>query len=264
MSFFALVVFEWYHQIMPTSATRSRTRQASAHRPLAYLRLRATLLHSIETGQLVPGQALRGERELAREHGVSRVTVRKAIAGLVTEGLLVQRHGAGTFVSARIVKSFSRLTSFSDDLRARGLTPHTKKLSEERGEVTPEEAMALNLSPGARVLRLRRVRYGGDAALAIERSVVPEFALPARTRVGMSLYETLDRFGLRPRRALQRLRAVAFDAESSRLLGIEVGCAGLLIERRGFLDDGRIVEFTQSLYRGDAYDFVAELTSTDE
>jgi len=63
---------------------------------------------------------------------------------------------------------------------------------------------------------------------------------------------------------LQRLRAVAFDADSSRLLGVAVGSAGLLIERRGFLDDGRVVEFTQSLYRGDAYDFVAELTSTDD
>jgi len=249
---------------MPTTARRAKPEEAPANRPLAYLRLRATLLHAIDAGHLVPGQALPGERELAREHGVSRVTVRKAIAGLVADGRLVQRHGAGTFVSERIVKSFSRLTSFSDDLRARGLAPRTRKLAEERGEVTPEEAMALNLSPGARVLRLRRVRYGGDEALALERSVVPGFALPEGTRIGTSLYETLDRFGLRPRRALQRLRAVAFDAESSRLLGVERGSAGLLIERRGFLDDGRVVEFTQSLYRGDAYDFVAELTSADE
>lgn len=249
---------------MTSGVPRIPSLRAPAHRPLAYLRLRAALLHAIDAGDLAPGQALRGERELASEHGVSRVTVRKAIAGLVADGRLVQRHGAGTFVSERIVKSFSRLTSFSDDLRARGLAPHTRTLSEERGEVTPQEAMALNLSPGARVLRLRRVRYGGDEALAIERSVVPEFALPEGTTLGTSLYETLDRFGLRPRRALQRLHAVAFDAESSRLLGVERGSAGLSIERRGFLDDGRIVEFTQSLYRGDAYDFVAELTSADE
>jgi GntR family transcriptional regulator len=257
------MVFEWYSLRMRSTIQHAKPRNAG-HRPLAYLRLRAELLHAIDAGALPPGHALRGERELAREHGVSRVTVRKAIAGLVADGRLVQRHGAGTFVSERIVKSFSRLTSFSDDLRARGLAPHTRTLAEERGEVTPEEAMALNLSPGARVLRLRRVRHGGEEALAIERSVVPEFALPEGTLLGVSLYETLDRSGLRPRRALQRLRAVAFDAESSRLLGVAVGSAGLLIERRGFLDDGRVVEFTQSLYRGDAYDFVAELTSADE
>ena len=249
---------------MPSTARRPNPRESARQRPLAYLRLRAQLLHAIDTGALAPGQALQGERELARLHGVSRVTVRKAIAGLVSDGRLVQRHGAGTFVSERIIKSFSHLTSFSDDLRARGLAPSTQLLAEERGEVTPEEAMALNLAPGARVLRLRRLRYGGDEALAIERSVVPEFALPEGTPVAMSLYETLDRRGMRPRRALQRLRAVAFDADSSRLLGVAVGSAGLLIERRGFLDDGRVVEFTQSLYRGDAYDFVAELTSTDD
>ncbi|MBC6941729.1 MAG: GntR family transcriptional regulator [Xanthomonadales bacterium] len=232
-------------------------------RPLAYLRLRADLVQAIDSGELGPGHALPGERELARRHGVSRVTVRKALAGLVADGRLVQRHGAGTFVSERIVKSFSHLTSFSDDLRARGLAPHTRTLAQERGEVTPEEAMALNLSPGARVLRLRRLRHGGDEPLAIERSVIPEFALPEGTELAASLYETLDRFGLRPRRALQRLRAVACDAEAARLLGVANGSACLLIERRGFLDDARVVEFTQSLYRGDAYDFVAELTSID-
>lgn len=249
---------------MSSAARRSAARKAPAERPLAYLRLRAQLLQAIDGGVLAPGQALHGERDLARQHGVSRVTVRKAIAGLVADGRLVQRQGAGTFVSERIVKSFSHLTSFSDDLRARGLAPSTRILTEERGEVTPEEAMALNLAPGARVLRLRRLRYGGEEALAIERSVVPQFAVPEGTSIAMSLYETLDRTGMRPRRALQRLRAVACDAESARLLGVETGSAGLLIERRGFLADGRVVEFTQSLYRGDAYDFVAELTSTDD
>ena len=76
-----------------------------------------------------------------------------------------------------------------------------------------------------------------------------------------SLYEALERVGCRPRRALQRLRAITLDAEQSRLLSIPRGTAGLMIERRAFLDDGRAVEYTRSLYRGDAYDFVAELHS---
>ena len=72
-------------------------------------------------------------------------------------------------------------------------------------------------------------------------------------------HEALDRVGCRPSRALQRLRAVNVDAEQSRLLSIAKGAAGLMIERRAFLADGRAVEYTRSLYRGDAYDFVAEL-----
>jgi GntR family transcriptional regulator len=76
-----------------------------------------------------------------------------------------------------------------------------------------------------------------------------------------SLYEALQPHGNRPVRALQHLRAVALDEETSRLLQLPTGSPGLLIERRAFLADGRVVESTRSFYRGDAYDFVAELHS---
>lgn len=234
--------------------------QAASGNP-AYQRLRHVLRRQIEDGGLSPGQALPPERDLATLLGVSRVTVRKALSGLVAEGLLSQRQGAGTFVAERIIKSFSRLSSFTDDLRARGLRPRSVFLDREVGEVTPEESMALNLSPGARVIRLTRLRYAGDEPLAIEHSAVPEAVLADPDAVESSLYEALDRHGGRPVRALQRLRAVAFDAAQSRLLGLPLGSPGLLIERRGFLADGRVVEFSRSYYRGDAYDFVAELHS---
>src|SRR5882757_5153040 len=127
--------------------------------------LRRAIRHTIESGAVASGQALPSERELAKLLQLSRVTVRKAINGLVGDGLLVQRQGAGTFVAARIVKSFSRLSSFTEDLRARGLKPRSRLLERGTGEVTPEEAMALNLSPGAPVVRLRRLRYAGEEPL---------------------------------------------------------------------------------------------------
>lgn len=236
-------------------------RQSDARRAPAYQHLRRTLQHAIENGELTAGQALPGERELGKWLDLSRVTVRKAIAGLVADGLLVQRQGAGTFVAERIVKSFSRLTSFTDDLRARGLDPRSTFLERGVGEVTPEEAMALNLSPGAQVIRYYRLRTADGVALALERTVVPLAVLPDPALVENSLYEAFARLGIRPSRALQRLRAIAFDAEQARLMNLPEGAPGLFIERRTFLDDGRVVEFTRSFYRGDAYDFVAELQS---
>ena len=241
------------------SEYRSLSRQERGRRSLAYLRVRQSIQKMIESGELPPGHALPGERELAKMLDLSRVTVRKAIAGLAEEGLLTQRHGAGTFVAERIVKSFSKLTGFTDDLRARGLKPRVKFLERELREVSPEESLALHLSPGAAVVRLRRLRFAGDKPLALETTVVPQSILPDPQLVKLSLYDALEKLGCRPTRALQRLRAVALDADQARLLQLPEREPALSIERRAFLDDGRIVEFTASLYRGDAYDFVAEL-----
>lgn len=256
------MVCYWYLWQMETALAREYRRicrDPSSHQPLAYLRLRSAIRNVVEQRAIEPGQALPSERDLSQALKLSRVTVRKAIAGLVEEGLLTQRHGAGTFIAERIVKPMSRLSSFTEDLRDRGLHPRSEFFERSVGEVTPEEAMAMNLSPGTLVARLHRVRYGQDEPLAIERSVVPASVLPDPTVVRDSLYEVLESLGCRPKRALQRLRAVSLGAQHARQLHVAAGSAGLNIERRSFLDDGRVVEFTCSWYRGDIYDFVAEL-----
>ena len=122
----------------------------------------------------------------------------------------------------------------------------------------PEEALAFGFGPGTPVYRLVRIRYADRVSMALEHATVPKDSLPSLDAVGESLYDALG--SERPVRVLQRLRAVLFTAEQSELLGIEPGSAGLEIERRGFAADGRTVEFTKSYYRGDAYDFVAELS----
>src|SRR5688572_11525137 len=114
---------------------------------------------------------------------------------------------------------------------------------------------------GSGVVRMYRLRHVDGSPIAIERTLVPYSLLPDPESVTTSLYEALDAYGNRPKRALQRLRAVALDEEAARHLELPVGSPGLLVERRAFLDDGRVVESTRSYYRGDAYDFVAELQS---
>jgi GntR family transcriptional regulator len=213
-------------------------------------------------GEEAAGSAvLPGERSLAAMTGFSRVTVRRALAGLAAEGLVQARAGSGTYVGERIVRSLSRLTGFTEDLRSRGLDPRVVFLERASGVATPEEAMALAVAPRTPVLRFRRLRFGGDRALALEDTVVPKAVLGSPEAVEESLYEALEKIGCRPSRALQRIRAVAADAPSARLLDLKPGAACLEIERRAFLPDGRAVEFTRSIYRGDAYDFAAELTT---
>ena len=260
------MVSQWYGYDMQTALTneyRRLSRDPAAHQPLAYLRLRHAIRNMVTRHDIQSGQALPSERDLAQALTLSRVTVRKALAGLMEDGLLVRRRGAGTFIAERIIKPMARLSSFTEDLRERGMHPRSQFIERTRGAVTPEEAMALNLSPGALVVRLYRVRYSGDEPLAVERSVVPASVLADPALVVDSLYVALEQSHCRPQRALQRLRAVALSAEQAQLLHVAPGSAGLAIERRGFLSDGRVVEFTRSWYRGDRYDFVAEL-HTDE
>ena len=225
-----------------------------------YQQLQRALRQAIESRLLGPDDALPPERDLADEFHVSRITVRKAIDGLVSEGLLVRRQGSGTFVSSRVEKNFSKLTSFSEDMRARGRTPHSVWLRKSAGSVTPEEALTLRSSPGTPVFRFHRIRFADDAPMAVEYATVLASCLPGIDAVESSLYEALERTGNRPVRALQRLRAVLLAAEQAELLKANERDAGLLVARLGFLKDGRAVEFSQSYYRGDIYDFVAELS----
>ena len=225
-----------------------------------YLQLQKVLRDAISNQIVVMDDAIPTERDLATEFEVSRITVRKAIDGLVGEGLLNRRRGAGTFVTgARVEKSFSKLSSFSEDMLSRGRRPSSAWISKASGAVTPEEALSLGLSPGSLVYRFQRIRYADEVSMAIEHSTIPGYCLPSAAVVQDSLYDALEKSGYRPIRALQRLRAIAFNGDQAELLGIKAGQPGLFIERRGFLADGRAAEFTQSYYRGDAYDVVAEL-----
>ncbi|MBO9623373.1 MAG: GntR family transcriptional regulator [Sphingomonas sp.] len=243
---------------MPLLAEKINVLDQPGGGPL-YRRLEDALRTALRDQVLKPNEALPAERDLAAELSVSRITLRKALDALVEEGLLIRRHGAGTFVAGRVEKQFAKLSSFSEDMVARGRTVRSEWLGKTEGQVTPDEALTLGLSPGTPVYRFHRIRFADDVPMAIEHAVVPGFGLDGASVVESSLYAALEANGNRPVRALQRLRAVLFDARQAKLLEIEAGAPGLYIERRGFLADGRVIEATQSWYRGDAYDFVAEL-----
>lgn len=227
-----------------------------------YHQLQRALREAIAQRVLLPDDALPPERKLASDLNVSRLTVRKALDGLVAEGLLVRRPGSGNFINhTRIEQNFSKLSSFSEDMRARGRRPSSTWLDRSAGGASSEEAARLRLSPGAAVYRFHRIRLADGAPMCVEYATVPADCLPSVDAVDKSMYEALHRSGNRPVRALQRLSALLLSAEQARLLEAREADAGLAVERLGFLSDGRVVEFCRSYFRGDAYDFVAELSS---
>lgn len=238
---------------------RRRLAEARDERPL-YRKLRDELEAAIGEGALVPGTFIPSERVLSGELGLSRVTVRKALAELSGIGVLNRRRGSKTEVATRVEKTLSGLTSFSEDMRSRGMVPGAKWLSREVTKPSPNEIMALGISPSDPIIRLERLRLADSVPIAIERARIPQAILPSPGLVGDSLYATLESLDALPVRALQRMRAGKASARDAKLLGCPEATPIFIVERRCYLDNGRVVEFTETRYNGEVYDFVTELS----
>lgn len=232
-----------------------------------YVQLRKRLSDGVSQGILSPGSPLPPEREIASITDFSRVTVRKAIQSLAEDGIIVQRQGSGSFIAAKteqIEQKLSRLTSFSEDMERRGKVSTSQWLERGLFMPSPDEMTSLGLSSEDSVARIVRLRRADGIPIAIERASLPTDILPNPLAVQTSLYETLEQDGHRPVRALQKISAINLAQADAALLDVATGNAGLRIERTSYLASGRVAEFTQSIYRGDAYNFVAELRLSKE
>jgi GntR family transcriptional regulator len=227
-----------------------------------YLQLHRRISEAVSSGRLAPGFGLPSERDLAAMTGLSRVTVRKAMQSLVASGQLVQRRGSGTSIAApveRLEQALSRLTSFTEDMERRNKSADSVWISRALFSPAPDEVMALGLGANDLVARLERVRRSDGVPLAVERAALSSAILPDPGSVTTSLYALLRERGQIPVRAVQRISATNLGQQDADLLGISCGAAALKMERISYLASGRVVEFTRSTYRGDAYDFAVEL-----
>ncbi|ATN37302.1 hypothetical protein ACO34A_26410 (plasmid) [Rhizobium sp. ACO-34A] len=228
------------------------------HSPI-YMRLAVALADAIDAGELGRGGSLPSERLLAERLNISRVSVRRAIAELESEGRVSRRHGARTVVQTRVRKDLPNLTGFSDDIRARGMEPSFSWISRGTAIGTLQETMALGLPVQSEVIRLIRVRFADGTPIALERAAVPKSILPDAMLVTHSLYETLASLNARPHHGFQRIRADVMTPAEAELLRAAPFTPMLIAERRCFLEDGRAVEFTETRYNGKVYDFISDL-----
>ncbi len=227
-----------------------------------YLQLYRHLSNAILDGRLEADSQLPPERDLAELAEVSRVTVRKAVAQLVSDGLVDQRRGSGSFVrapGAKLEHTLSTLTSFTEYMRARGKSSTSQILRREVALPSPDESMALGVSGTAQVARIERLRSADGIPMALETSSLPLDILPDPDLVDTSLYTVLRGLGGAPSRAIQRITAINLGLAEARLMNLPEGAAVLRIDRTGFLPSGRPIEFTRGVYRSDIYEFVAEL-----
>lgn len=210
-------------------------------------------------GQLPP------ERTLSTELGVSRATLRKALAALAERGAIVAVQGRGTYAAPpRLTEPPNALLSFSRLAATKRLTATALVLEEAKRPATISESEVFGIAPGAPLFELERLRLLDDLPLAIGHSLVPLGVAPALALQdwrSASLYEVLSAAGYAPTRASYAIEARAADSTAAELLGVPVGAPVLVTEATTFALDGTCVEQSRLVYRGDRYRFQSTLTA---
>jgi GntR family transcriptional regulator len=216
------------------------------------------LIEALDVGAAIPS-----ERQLGVDLGVSRLTVRAALDELVREGYLVRRRGAGTFVAEPKVAKGMDISSFSDDMRARGLTPASRTLDLNIAPAGARMGRLLHVSPSELVVSVKRLRLADGEPMAIEllharASLVP--GLSADDLEEHSFYDLLaNRYDVEIIGGTQTVEPTVTNDEESAALGVPLHSPALLFERVTRAASGDVVEFTTSTYRGDRYRLVTEL-----
>lgn len=209
---------------------------------------------------LQPGTPVPTERELAERFTTSRTTVRQAIAELVVDGRLERTQGRGTFVAEPKLMQVRQLTSFSQDLREEGWRPGSVLLSIDERPADADTARHLGIIPGTAYHRVERLRTAGAEPIAHETAHLPG-PLPGLDRhlaaLG-SLYRTLhDVFGTQIAAVEDIVETALANPVEASFLGVDTGLPMLLVHRTGWAENGQIIEWTRSVFRGDRFRFVA-------
>jgi GntR family transcriptional regulator len=238
---------------MPVNMSATVTKQSEA---------RERVLDLIE--RLGVGDAIPSERQLCVDLGVSRLTVRAALDDLVREGLLVRKRGSGTFVSEPKIAQELTMTSFTEDMLRRGMVPGSRTLELRTSPAGPWLGRILHVSPSEPIVVVKRLRLADEETMAIETLHVRASLAPGLTAKDLeehSFYELLtERYGLDVVGGRQTTEATVTNEEESEALGVPLHSPAFLFERTTRSRAGEIVEYVRSLYRGDRYRLVTELS----
>lgn len=210
---------------------------------------------------LPAGTRLPNEQALAEEFGVSRMTVRQALHLLAEEMEVVRIRGRGTFMQGLMVAKDQALTSFTEDMVARGVTPVTRLVGLEETDIPDDVARELLVPPGTRVVRVERLRFGGEEPICHETVHVPltlASSLSAQA-YETSLHEALHSIGKSPVSATRRTAAVAMSATLARMFDLPEGCPALRVVHIFQDANGSPLYRADSLYRADRYEIVTQV-----
>ncbi len=246
---------------------KPKTVFVSSRIPL-YYQLENVLREKITSGSFVGGERLPTEIELIEQYGVSRITVRQALASLAADGLIERKQGRGTFIAERKSKKRKftgtiHLTGSLDELIEMGMDTPVKVLEMNRVDADAHEAELLRIKIGTPIYRLKRLRMVENKPYSLILNYLPEDIgsklTMAELSTGAVLHTMETKLGLKLDNAVQEIKAELADPYVANLLDIRVGSALLSIERTVYTDEGRPVEYVHTLYRSDLYGYSVKL-----
>ncbi|NRD78246.1 GntR family transcriptional regulator [Bacillus sp. BRMEA1] len=228
-----------------------------------YYQLEEHIKMLIEKGELKPGDALPPEREYAEKYQISRMTVRQAFTHLVTEGYLYRLQGKGTYVAERKIEQLLQgLTSFTEDMKARGLEPGSQLIRFEIHPASAQMAEQLAISQSDPVYEIERIRLADGVPMALETTYLSANLISGLTEeiVNQSIYAYIENtLKLQIDHASQIIESSIAGQAEAKLLKVSKGAPVMHIQRNSFMNDGTPVELVKSIYRADRYKFMIQM-----
>jgi GntR family transcriptional regulator len=228
-----------------------------------YFQIEEQIKQQIESGELKQEGVIPSEREYTEKYKISRMTVRQAINNLVNDGYLYREKGKGTFVARKkIEQPLVGLTSFTEDMKSRGMKPGSKLISFDVIPAGASIAQSLKINEDDLVYEIFRVRLADNVPMALETNYISSNLIQGLTRdiVDRSLYDYIENtLRLNIGHAMQTVESSLVRENEREFLGIQKNAPILLIQRQTFLEDGTPLEFVKSSYRADRYKFVIQM-----
>jgi GntR family transcriptional regulator len=207
-----------------------------------YFQIQQQLLQQIRLGRFKPGRPLPSEEVISRRLRVSRMTARQALKSLCSQGVAYSQRGKGTFVAeTKLEKNFRQVLSFSEEMEARGTRPHSKVTSFEVVSAGGAAAEALRVSPGEKLIQLRRVRMADSLPMGVECTCLPLRLCP----------DLLQKFD--PGTSLYRTLAEVYEIHIVQADEVVEGSPVFQFTRTSYVESGEAVEYVKSTFRGDRY-----------
>ena len=231
-----------------------------------YLQISQILREKILNREYAYDTIIPSEAELQKTYGVSRITARQAIQELEKDGLVKRARGVGTVViyQRRIEEYLSRIQSFTEEMKERGIMPSTSYAHMEQVEADAELAEIFETEQGTPLYRVERVRNGDGEPIVVFISYFPMecgFELDDSLYLG-SIYELLEARGISPVYVKEQFDCMMPDVRVRNQLDMKKLMPVLRRIRRSYMADGRVLEYTLSYYRSDRYAYYIELKKT--